>query len=138
MQLIKYPSVETWTAILSRPVIDNKLLLKQVGKIVEDVKVKGDGALKKYVKKFDGVSLRNLIVDQKEFKNAESKISIGLKLAIDQAFENILQFHLAQKEEIKEVETMPGVRCWRKSIPGAPNSSGGSSEVTFCADPTDN
>ncbi len=117
MQLIKYPSVETWAAILSRPVIDNKLLLKQVGKIVEDVKVKGDGALKKYVKKFDGVSLRNLIVDQKEFKKAESKLSIGLKLAIDQAFENILQFHLTQKEEIKEVETMPGVRCWRKSIP---------------------
>ena len=157
MQLIKYPSVETWAAILSRPVIDNKLLLKQVGKIVEDVKVKGDGALKKYVKKFDGVSLRNLIVDQKEFKNAESKISIGLKLAIDQAFENILQFHLAQKEEIKEVETMPGVRCWRKSIPiervgfyipggtaplfstvlmlGVPAMVAGNNEVIMCTPP---
>ena len=157
MQLIKYPSVETWAAILSRPVIDNKLLLKQVGKIVEDVKVKGDGALKKYVKKFDGVSLRNLIVDQREFKNAESKISIGLKLAIDQAFENILQLHLAQKEEIKEVETMPGVRCWRKSIPiervgfyipggtaplfstvlmlGVPAMVAGNNEVIMCTPP---
>jgi histidinol dehydrogenase len=157
MQLIKYPSVETWAAILSRPVIDNKLLLKQVGKIVEDVKVKGDGALKKYVKKFDGVSLRNLIVDQKEFKKAESKISIGLKLAIDQAFENILQFHLTQKDEIKEVETMPGVRCWRKSIPiervgfyvpggtaplfstvlmlGVPAMVAGNNEVIMCTPP---
>lgn len=157
MQLIKYPSVETWAAILSRPVIDNKLLLKQVGKIVEDVKVKGDGALKKYVKKFDGVSLRNLIVDQKEFKKAESKISIGLKLAIDQAFENILQFHLTQKEEIKEVETIPGVRCWRKSIPiervgfyvpggtaplfstvlmlGVPAMVAGNNEVIMCTPP---
>ena len=157
MQLIKYPSVETWAAILSRPVIDNKLLLKQVGKIVEDVKVKGDGALKKYVKKFDGVSLRNLIVDQKEFKKAESKISIILKLAIDQAFENILQFHLTQKEEIKEVETMPGVRCWRKSIPiervgfyipggtaplfstvlmlGVPAMVAGNNEVIMCTPP---
>ena len=157
MQLIKYPSVETWTVILSRPVIDNKLLLKQVSKIVEDVKVKGDGALKKYVKKFDGVSLRNLIVDQKEFKKAESKISIGLKLAIDQAFENILQFHLTQKEEIKEVETMPGVRCWRKSIPiqrvgfyipggtaplfstvlmlGVPAMVAGNNEVIMCTPP---
>ena len=157
MQLIKYPSVETWAAILSRPVIDNKLLLKQVGKIVEDVKVKGDDALKKYVKKFDGVSLRNLIVDQKEFKKAESKISIILKLAIDQAFENILQFHLTQKEEIKEVETMPGVRCWRKSIPiervgfyipggtaplfstvlmlGVPAMVAGNNEVIMCTPP---
>lgn len=157
MQLIKYPSVETWAAILSRPVIDNKLLLRQVGKIVEDVKVKGDGALKKYVKKFDGVSLRNLIVDQKEFKKAESKISIVLKLAIDQAFENILQFHLTQKEEIKEVETMPGVRCWRKSIPiervgfyipggtaplfstvlmlGVPAMVAGNTEVIMCTPP---
>lgn len=157
MQLIKYPSVETWGAILSRPVIDNKLLLKQVGKIVEEVKVKGDSALKKYVKKFDGVSLRNLMVDQKEFKKAETKISTGLKLAIDQAFENILQFHLTQKEEIKEVETQPGVRCWRKSIPiervgfyipggtaplfstvlmlGVPAMVAGNNEVMMCTPP---
>lgn len=117
MQLIKYPSRENWDELLVRPSIDNKLLLKQVGKILADVQIKGDSALKKYSKKFDGIALRKLFVDAKDLKQSEAKISVELKIAIDQAFDNILKFHLTQKEEMKEVETMPGVKCWRKSIP---------------------
>lgn len=117
MQLIKYLPRESWDEILVRPAIDNKLLLKQVGKILADVQQKGDAALKKYAKKFDGITLRKLMVDAKELKQAEAKLSVELKSAIDQAFENIYRFHLTQKEEVKEVETMPGVKCWRKSIP---------------------
>ena len=117
MQLIKYPPRESWDEILVRPAIDNKLLLKQVGKILADVQNKGDLALKKYAKKLDGITLRKLLVDAKELKQSESKITVELKNAIDQAYDNILKFHLTQKEEVKEVETMPGVKCWRKSIP---------------------
>ena len=117
MQLIKYPSRENWDELLVRPSIDNKLLLKQVGKILADVQIKGDAALKKYTKKFDGITLRKLFVDAKDLKQSESKITVELKIAIDQAFDNILKFHLTQKEEMKEVETMLGVKCWRKSIP---------------------
>ncbi len=117
MQLIKYPSRENWDELLVRPSIDNKLLLKQVGKILADVQNKGDAALKKYSKKFDGIALRKLFVDAKELKQSEAKITNELKNAIDQAYDNILKFHLTQQEEVKEVETMPGVKCWRKSIP---------------------
>ncbi|MEN9371270.1 MAG: hypothetical protein RLZZ64_345 [Bacteroidota bacterium] len=117
MKLIKYPAKETWDEILTRPTIDNKQLLKQVGKILQDVKQKGDTAVKKYTKKFDGIALRKMQVDAKEIKKAEVLISIELKQAIDQAYANILLFHNTQKETVKEVETMPGVHCWRKSIP---------------------
>ncbi|MEY3178411.1 MAG: hypothetical protein RJB42_652 [Bacteroidota bacterium] len=117
MKLIKYPAKETWDEILTRPTIDNKQLLKQVGKILQDVKQKGDTAVKKYTKKFDGIALRKIQVDAKEIKKAEALISIELKQAIDQAYANILLFHNTQKETAKEVETMPGVHCWRKSIP---------------------
>lgn len=117
MKLIKYPAKETWGEILSRPTIDNKQLLKQVGKILQDVKQKGDTAVKKYTKKFDGIALRKMQVDPKEIKKAEALISIELKQAIDQAYANILLFHSTQKESVKEVETMTGVHCWRKSIP---------------------
>ena len=117
MKLIKYPAKETWDEILSRPTIDNKQLLKQVGKILQDVKQKGDTAVKKYTKKFDGIALRKMQVDAKEIKKAEALISIELKQAIDHAYANILLFHNTQKETVKEVETMPGVHCWRKSIP---------------------
>jgi len=117
MKLIKYPAKETWDEILSRPTFDNKQLLKQVGKILQDVRQKGDTAVKKYTKKFDGIALRKMQVDAKEIKKAETAISIELKQAIDQAYANILLFHNTQKEIVKEVETMPGVHCWRKSIP---------------------
>ena len=117
MKLIKYPAKDTWDEILSRPTFDNKQLLKQVGKILKDVRQKGDTAVKKYTKKFDGIALRKMQVDAKEIKKAEAAISIDLKQAIDQAYSNILLFHSTQKETVKEVETMPGVHCWRKSIP---------------------
>jgi histidinol dehydrogenase len=117
MKLIKYPAKETWDEILSRPTFDNKQLLKQVGKILQDVRQKGDTAVKKYTKKFDGIALRKMQVDAKEIKKAETAISIELKQAIHQAYANILLFHNTQKEIVKEVETMPGVHCWRKSIP---------------------
>lgn len=117
MKLIKYPVKESWDEILSRPTFDNKQLLKQVGKILQDVRQKGDTAVKKYTKKFDGIALRKMQVDAKEIKKAEALISFELKQAIDQAYANILLFHNTQKETVKEVETMPGVLCWRKSIP---------------------
>ncbi len=25
-------------------------------------------------------------------------------------------FHQSQKEEVKKIETMPGITCWRKSV----------------------
>jgi len=117
MKLIKYPAKETWGEIISRPTIDNKQLLKQVGKILQDVRQKGDTAVKKYTKKFDGIALRKMQVDAKEMKKAEATISIELKQAIDQAYANILMFHNTQKETRQIVETMAGVHCWRKSIP---------------------
>lgn len=117
MQIILNPQKDNLSLLLERPVYDSKLLLKQVGKILQDVKIKGDAAVKKYSKKFDGVSLRKISVDAKEIKKAESFIATDLKKAIDQAYSNILKFHVIQKEEIRKVETMPGVSCWRKSIP---------------------
>ena len=39
-----------------------------------------------------------------------------LRNAIQQAKQNIEIFHTAQQEEIKKIEPMPGVSCWRKSV----------------------
>ena len=117
MQIIRYPSRDSWEDLAKRPAIDSQLLLKQVGKIMTDVKKSGDKALKKYAKKFDGVAVRNLSVSLKEFKDADKKVSDSLKSAIDVAIENITKFHAVQLEQPKVVETMEGVNCWRKSIP---------------------
>jgi histidinol dehydrogenase len=91
-------------------------LEKTVKKILDKVKDKGDKAVRKYTKDFDGVKLKKLAVSKKEIKTAENLLSQELKDAIQQAKSNIEKFHRSQIEETKVVETMPGINCWRKSV----------------------
>jgi histidinol dehydrogenase len=116
MELFKYPDRSDWAELLKRPSIDSLSLEKKVRKILENVKQKGDKAVKKYSKEFDGVKLKKLLVSEKEIKQAGGLLSGELKAAINTAKSNIEKFHAGQllKEEV--VETMPGVKCWRKSV----------------------
>ena len=114
--MIKYPDRKDWQEIVKRPVIENASLEKTVRKILEKVKAKGDKAVRKYTKEFDGVKLKKLAVSGKEIKAAENSLSQELKDAIQQARSNIEKFHRSQLEEIKVIETMPGINCWRKSV----------------------
>ncbi len=116
MEVIKYPERSKWSQILKRPVIDNKTLEDSVSAIVNDVKENGDAALLKYSEKFDQVTLDCLEVSDEEISAASSLISDELKLAIEQAKQNIERFHSAQIEESKVIETVSGVSCWRKSV----------------------
>lgn len=116
IKLIKYPERKDWKEIVKRPVFENDLLEKAVKKIVEKVKAKGDKAVRKYTKEFDGIKLKKFLVSEKEIKAAESLLSTELKAAIQQARSNIEKFHRSQVEETKMIEPMPGISCWRNSV----------------------
>lgn len=116
MQVIKYPERKTWEEILRRPVIDNSSMENSVSTILKDVKENGDNALKKYALQFDKIELDSLEISKEEFTSAEKKVPKDLKQAIALAKRNIEKFHLAQKEKIKIIETVKGVKCWRKSV----------------------
>jgi len=116
MKIYNNPDKKDWNEILRRPAMDNASLEKAVGKILKSVKEKGDKAVRKYSKEFDGVSLRKLQVSDKEIKDAEKLLSDELKHAIQQAATNIRLFHEKQINPVEIIETMPGVQCWRKSI----------------------
>jgi histidinol dehydrogenase len=116
IKTIKYPSKEDWQEMIKRPVAETISLEKTVKKILEKVKAKGDKAVRKYTKEFDGVSLKKLEVSKKEIIAAEKLLSQELKNAIQQAKANIEKFHIAQIEVVKTIETMPGIKCWRKSV----------------------
>jgi len=116
IKVIKQPSKEDWQEIVKRPVFENSSLEKTVKKILDKVKGKGDKAVRKYTKDFDGVKLKKLAVSEKEIKTAENLLSQKLKDAIQQAKSNIEKFHRSQIEETKVVETMPAINCWRKSV----------------------
>lgn len=116
MELIKYPVREIWKDILKRPAIDTTSLEATVQSVLSDIKANGQSAVKKYTLQFDKVDLENILVSNDEFAIAEKSITTELKQAIQLAKKNIETFHSAQKEKVKIIETMPGVKCWRKSI----------------------
>ena len=116
MLIRKNPGRGEWTEITKRPVINHRTLEADVMKIVEEVRVNGDAALKMYAEKFDSLVAGDLLVTKEEIQEAISLTPPSLKEAIKQARLNISKFHEAQIQESVLVETMPDVVCWRKSV----------------------
>ncbi len=116
MEIYINPEKNKWRQLLQRPVFDTSSLEKIVTVILEDVKLNGDAAAKKYALQFDGVELNDLKVNPKEIDEAIALVDDNLKAAIAIAKNNILKFHEAQKETVKQIETTSGVVCWRKAV----------------------
>ena len=114
--LFNNPPSTDWDLILKRPAFDSSQLEESVSKILLDIKLNGDEAVKKYALKFDGIELNELLVSEDEIKSAESLVSDDLKAAIAIAKQNIEKFHFSQVQEVEKIETTPGVICWRKSV----------------------
>lgn len=112
-----HPAPAQWEALLERPATEAAVLWEQVSKIMLEVKSKGDAALRSYTKEFDGVELKEMVLDKEAMKRAVSDISIELHDAIRQAAANIRAFHAPQLKEAAAIETMPGITCWRRSRP---------------------
>lgn len=116
MKIIEYPSKEDWGALLARPIQEMSEIESKVLPILNRVKTEGDAALRDFALTFDKISIESFQVSDEEIQAAESKLSAELKLAIQTAYKNIYTFHSAQKQSPEVVETMPGVKCWRKSV----------------------
>lgn len=117
MKIIENPRIDTWKEILQRPVIETGALFGTVSKVLDDVRLNGDEALRRYELEFDHVSLEKLNVEDGEFYEAVNYIPEDLKKAIDVAYSNIHKFHSAQRFEEIKVETSPGVTCIQRSVP---------------------
>jgi len=116
MQIAKYPDNQQLAQLLLRPAIDQEDLSAIVSQILRSVKTSGDEALRGFTARFDGVQLDRLEVTAEEVANAERSLPDDLKSAIRLAAKNIETFHAAQREPVRQIETMPGVVCWRKSV----------------------
>ncbi|MBN8663150.1 MAG: histidinol dehydrogenase [Chitinophagales bacterium] len=116
MKIFEQPKQQEWASILARPVMDDTALRATVRTVLDDVRARGDEAIIEYTEKFDGVLLKDFAFDENELIEAEAALSHELKTAIQTAAENITTFHQAQLQAPSVIETMPGVRCWRKSV----------------------
>ncbi|HIX86623.1 MAG TPA: histidinol dehydrogenase [Candidatus Parabacteroides intestinigallinarum] len=116
MEIIKYPGREEWSSLAKRPALDVTTLFDTVRSVLDDVRERGDEAVKEYEARFDKVNLSALRVSEEEMREAEHLVPDDLRQAIRRAKENIERFHASQRFEGKKVETAPGVVCWQKAV----------------------
>ncbi len=116
MQIIRYPDRKDWIELLKRPSIDASGLDEKVEKILRGVRKKGDKAIRKYTKKFDGIQLNDIQVTESEIAEGVDQVAPELKEAIQLAASNIETFHRSQVQEPEWIVTMPGIMCSRKSV----------------------
>ncbi|MEG0926837.1 histidinol dehydrogenase [Chryseobacterium sp.] len=160
MKIYRYPQQETWADLVKRPTFEQNEISELIAEIFKEVEIKGDQALIEFNKKFDKAETENISVTDAEIEKAESQISDELKMAIQEAKENISKFHTSQVPEIEKVETTKGVVCWRENravekvgiyIPGGtaplfstvlmlavPANLAGCEEIVLCTPPDKN
>lgn len=160
METIFYPEKEIWDGLCKRPVIKISNLDKPVRAILNRVKKDGDKAIRDYEMQFDRVTLTDIKISESEFEESAGLVPLRLKKAIDVAKNNIEKFHRTQVTETEVIETMPGVKCWRKNVPvekvglyipggsaplfstvlmlGVPAKIAGCRQITICTPPDSN
>ncbi len=103
---------------LRRPALrDAAAVDAAVREIIDSVRRGGDAALGEFTRRFDGVRVDALRASAADFAAAEHAIGAEAVAAIDTAIENVRRFHAAQVALPLVVETAPGVRCERRSVP---------------------
>ena len=117
MKTLNNPERETWRDLIKRPQLELEFLESSVRNTLHRVRLSGDLALRELTLQFDGAKIENVAVTVQETDEAISHLDASIKNAIQVAASNIRKFHELQKRESLEVETMPGVTCWRKSLP---------------------
>ena len=95
----------------------NDEINKIVKKILEDVKDKGDEALKQYTLKFDGFYPEPLSVSKKEIERAWNQTNEPLKKALKNAKHRIEKFHEKEIPESFSIKGIYGEDLQRKWLP---------------------
>ncbi|ALB70103.1 histidinol dehydrogenase [Cronobacter muytjensii] len=106
--------------LLMRPAISaSESITRTVADILDNVKARGDAALREYSAKFDKTDVTALQVSAQEIDAAAARLDDNVKQAMAVAVANIEKFHRAQQLATVDVETLPGVRCQQVTRPVA-------------------
>ncbi|MBE2893478.1 histidinol dehydrogenase [Spirabiliibacterium falconis] len=114
MQILKWNELnkaEQQDALIRPAMSASSNIQSAVGTIMALVREQGDKALLSLTEKFDKELLESVIVSQSDIDAACERVSVELKAAIQNAYDNIRTFHQAQTMPTVDVETQAGVRC---------------------------
>ena len=105
------------TALRRSAATETRELRSRVEELVQDVRLRGDDALREYTLRYDGAELAELEVSDAEFAAAGAAIEPHQAEAIARAIDTVTRFHAAQTGAAISVETAPGVVCERIEVP---------------------
>lgn len=104
--------------VLRRPAQrDAAGLLARTRLIVDDVRARGDVALRELTARLDGVQLDAFAVTEQEFTDAAAVLSSIQREALERAIDMVTRFHELQTVPALRLETAPGVLCERMTVP---------------------
>ncbi|EKY3200829.1 histidinol dehydrogenase [Cronobacter universalis] len=113
-------SAQQQRELLMRPAISaSESITRTVAEILDNVKARGDAALREYSAKFDKTDVAALSVAPEEIDAAAARLDDKVKQAMAVAVANIEKFHRAQQLAPVDIETLPGVRCQQVTRPVA-------------------
>jgi len=117
MKTYSNPIRAEWPSLCRRPVVTRTDLRETVATILNEVRTRGDNALREFALRFDGAVPRSLRVSMETRDRLAAQVAPELVEALKQAIATISRFHDSQRTVEPEVETVPGVVCFRRSLP---------------------
>jgi len=91
-----------------------------VAPIIDEVRQRGDAAVRELTLRLDGAAVDGLWVDELEIDEAVRAVEDGLAIAIDASIAAVRRFHADQRNALRDrgvVQTLPGVTAWRRWTP---------------------
>jgi histidinol dehydrogenase len=98
MQVRRLTELEAaeYRRLMQRSAADVQRILPLVQGIMEDVRERGDAAVREYSTRFDGVQLEDFRVSAEELAEARQRVEPALLESLRRARENLEQFHRQQ------------------------------------------
>src|SRR5271157_2026069 len=113
-------SSEERSGLYRRAGVNLATLIAQVAPILDEVRSRGDGAIREFTKQFDGADIdpSQFGVSRDEMDQAVKAIPDDLREAIEVSIANIRKFHERQIEPPSwEIEISPGIVAGEKVLP---------------------
>jgi histidinol dehydrogenase len=103
--------------VLPRAQLDVSAAAESVGPLLEDIRNRGDAAVREATKRFDGVDLEALRVPADALRRALADLDPGVRRALEEAHRRAVAVHQAQLRPDAVVDVVPGGRVTERWLP---------------------